>query len=220
MKKSLITEFRIDLNRLPILAQTGVVIVVICFLLALKERKNVQVKKTRYVCKFYQPLDTECGVTCHTKCQHFIPDFCGLSMEMANQMLAEIKAANKRKTLEATVTPSSSSTTNKPKRASNEPPVDDLSQLSLNQQKPLPQQPPTPSAQQRPPTTPSHTVGRPQQPPALPVHAPVYPLQTNDPRYHQGRPGGGSPQMRPMYVQQPSPQMDLMAKVKKKKWIA
>ncbi|KAG1169309.1 hypothetical protein G6F70_003717 [Rhizopus microsporus] len=155
---------------------------------------------------------SECGVTCHTKCQHFIPDFCGLSMEMANQMLAEIKAANKRKTLEATVTPSSSSTTNKPKRASNEPPVDDLSQLSLNQQKPLPQQPPTPSAQQRPPTTPSHTVGRPQQPPALPVHAPVYPLQTNDPRYHQGRPGGGSPQMRPMYVQQPSPQMDLMAK--------
>ncbi|SAL99009.1 hypothetical protein [Absidia glauca] len=40
---------------------------------------------------------SECGITCHIKCAHLVPDFCGLSMEMANQMLAEIKAA-KRKT--------------------------------------------------------------------------------------------------------------------------
>ncbi|CAO3614558.1 unnamed protein product [Mucor hiemalis] len=44
---------------------------------------------------------SECGITAHTRCEHSVPDFCGLSMEMANQMLAEIKAAAKRKTLES-----------------------------------------------------------------------------------------------------------------------
>ncbi|CAO3629359.1 unnamed protein product [Cunninghamella blakesleeana] len=39
---------------------------------------------------------SECGITCHIKCAHLVPDFCGLSMEMANQMLAEIKAAKRR----------------------------------------------------------------------------------------------------------------------------
>lgn len=38
----------------------------------------------------------ECGITCHIKCSHLVPDFCGLSMEMANQMLAEIKAARRK----------------------------------------------------------------------------------------------------------------------------
>ncbi|KAI8350326.1 hypothetical protein EDC96DRAFT_577796 [Choanephora cucurbitarum] len=41
---------------------------------------------------------SECDITAHTKCEGYVPDFCGLSMEMANQMLAEIKAAAKRKT--------------------------------------------------------------------------------------------------------------------------
>ncbi|KAG2183559.1 hypothetical protein INT43_006565 [Umbelopsis isabellina] len=38
----------------------------------------------------------ECGISCHSKCAHLVPDFCGMSMEMANQMLAEIKAAKRR----------------------------------------------------------------------------------------------------------------------------
>ncbi|KAJ2955208.1 hypothetical protein NQZ79_g8761 [Umbelopsis isabellina] len=46
---------------------------------------------------------TECGISCHTKCAHFVPDFCGMSMEMANQMLQEMRAANKRKTPQASV---------------------------------------------------------------------------------------------------------------------
>ncbi|KAI9264328.1 hypothetical protein BDA99DRAFT_53540 [Phascolomyces articulosus] len=51
---------------------------------------------------------SECDITCHTKCAHLVPDFCGLSMELANQMLAEMKAA-KRKTLETGPSSSSSS---------------------------------------------------------------------------------------------------------------
>ncbi|KAF2661340.1 hypothetical protein K491DRAFT_674003 [Lophiostoma macrostomum CBS 122681] len=34
---------------------------------------------------------TECGLTCHANCVHFVPDFCGMSMEAANQILMEIK---------------------------------------------------------------------------------------------------------------------------------
>ncbi|KAL5116543.1 Serine/threonine kinase [Pleosporales sp. CAS-2024a] len=34
---------------------------------------------------------TECGLTCHAHCIHFVPDFCGMSMEAANQILGEIK---------------------------------------------------------------------------------------------------------------------------------
>ncbi|KAL6703993.1 Serine/threonine kinase [Coniothyrium glycines] len=34
---------------------------------------------------------TECSLTCHAHCAHFVPDFCGMSMEVANQILMEIK---------------------------------------------------------------------------------------------------------------------------------
>lgn len=33
----------------------------------------------------------ECGVMCHTHCTHLVPDLCGMSMEMANKILATIK---------------------------------------------------------------------------------------------------------------------------------
>ncbi|KAG8628310.1 hypothetical protein KVT40_004183 [Elsinoe batatas] len=39
---------------------------------------------------------TECGTTCHINCTHFVPDFCGMSMEAANQILAEMKNAKAR----------------------------------------------------------------------------------------------------------------------------
>jgi hypothetical protein len=39
----------------------------------------------------------ECGVVCHTKCADLVPDFCGMTMEKANLMLSEMKAANNRR---------------------------------------------------------------------------------------------------------------------------
>jgi Protein kinase domain/Phorbol esters/diacylglycerol binding domain (C1 domain) len=36
---------------------------------------------------------TECGLTCHANCTHFVPDFCGMSMEKANLILMEIQNA-------------------------------------------------------------------------------------------------------------------------------
>ncbi|ORY97646.1 kinase-like domain-containing protein [Syncephalastrum racemosum] len=40
---------------------------------------------------------SECNITCHTACAHLVPNFCGFSMDIASQMLAEIRVA-KRKT--------------------------------------------------------------------------------------------------------------------------
>ncbi|KAK4916761.1 Serine/threonine kinase [Elasticomyces elasticus] len=36
---------------------------------------------------------TECKLTAHANCVHLVPDFCGMSMESANQILAELKVA-------------------------------------------------------------------------------------------------------------------------------
>ncbi|KAK6539806.1 Serine/threonine kinase [Orbilia ellipsospora] len=33
---------------------------------------------------------TECQLTCHAQCAHLVPDFCGMSMEVANRILSEM----------------------------------------------------------------------------------------------------------------------------------
>lgn len=35
---------------------------------------------------------SECSLTCHTQCMHLVPDFCGMSMEVANTILGELRA--------------------------------------------------------------------------------------------------------------------------------
>lgn len=35
---------------------------------------------------------SECGVMCHAQCTHLVPDFCGMSMDMANKILMTIKS--------------------------------------------------------------------------------------------------------------------------------
>ncbi|KAJ5620574.1 hypothetical protein N7510_004558 [Penicillium lagena] len=41
---------------------------------------------------------SECGLTCHAHCTHLVPDFCGMSMEAANQILETlIRAKNHNK---------------------------------------------------------------------------------------------------------------------------
>lgn len=42
---------------------------------------------------------SECGVMCHAQCTHLVPDFCGMSMEMANKILTTIKSTKPTKQL-------------------------------------------------------------------------------------------------------------------------
>jgi hypothetical protein len=38
---------------------------------------------------------TECDITCHANCAHLVPDFCGMSMENANQLLRDWRDINR-----------------------------------------------------------------------------------------------------------------------------
>ncbi|KNZ81280.1 Protein kinase C-like [Termitomyces sp. J132] len=38
---------------------------------------------------------SECGVTCHANCAHLVPDFCGMSMETANELLRNWRDINR-----------------------------------------------------------------------------------------------------------------------------
>jgi classical protein kinase C len=40
---------------------------------------------------------SECDLTCHGDCAHLVPDLCGMSMEMANQLLSDMEAINRVK---------------------------------------------------------------------------------------------------------------------------
>jgi hypothetical protein len=40
---------------------------------------------------------SECDITCHANCAHLVPDFCGMSMETANQLLRDWRDINRAK---------------------------------------------------------------------------------------------------------------------------
>ncbi|KAI8145862.1 kinase-like domain-containing protein [Fennellomyces sp. T-0311] len=153
---------------------------------------------------------SECDITCHTKCAHLVPDFCGLSMELANQMLAEMKAA-KRKTLDTgpTMSTSSSLKPHHTPRPDDQMSVPDrsssgslpstvsdsvssqFSQLSLQQ--PMQQ---SPQPQHLPPSSPS--MNRPMAPPSP---GSMSPGRVNMPPGPPGPPG--QPHQQPPYPQYP-----------------
>lgn len=58
---------------------------------------------------------TECGIMCHTQCAHLVPDFCGMSMEMANKILRTIqdtkRSREKRKKLPSSIESATSAST-------------------------------------------------------------------------------------------------------------
>ncbi|ESW99780.1 hypothetical protein KL918_001283 [Ogataea parapolymorpha] len=41
---------------------------------------------------------SECGIFCHATCSHLVPDFCGMSIEKASQILSAIKSTQESKT--------------------------------------------------------------------------------------------------------------------------
>lgn len=46
---------------------------------------------------------SECGLTCHSGCVHLVPDFCGMSMAVANVILDGIKNQKRRQTSQPTM---------------------------------------------------------------------------------------------------------------------
>ncbi|CCF59141.1 hypothetical protein KAFR_0G01080 [Kazachstania africana CBS 2517] len=50
---------------------------------------------------------SECGIMCHAQCAHLVPDFCGMSMEMANRILKTIQDAKRTQEQKRRLPPSS-----------------------------------------------------------------------------------------------------------------
>jgi len=99
MKNKSIIVFLIDSNLSPIFHLIGVVTAVSFFLLVENKLGNAQVRCSSSRIRFLELIRTcwqnvECGVTAHTDCVHLVPDFCGMSMEMANKLLSDIKSIN------------------------------------------------------------------------------------------------------------------------------
>ncbi|KAF2833170.1 hypothetical protein CC86DRAFT_5850 [Ophiobolus disseminans] len=66
---------------------------------------------------------TECDLTCHAHCVHFVPDFCGMSMEVANQILMEIKRTRRGQSASGTTSNMSQRTLRQPQPAKPLPPT-------------------------------------------------------------------------------------------------
>lgn len=101
---------------------------------------------------------SECNLTAHTNCIHFVPDFCGMSMESANQILWEIKNTKKRQT--TSISSMSSRTLRPPSNRPTPPPTQ-------------PSYGPTPMAEQPNPSDQRYSYGKEQQysgPPRTPYN--------------------------------------------------
>ncbi len=88
MKRNSTTGSLIALRGFQIWAPTGAVTVAISFPLAVRIVESVLVSAEN--CKRYLlciNLSLECGLACHAQCAHLVPDFCGMSMEVANHIL-------------------------------------------------------------------------------------------------------------------------------------
>jgi hypothetical protein len=44
-------------------------------------------------CLLFNLFNTECNITCHAKCTHLVPDFCGMTMKRASEMIDQIRCA-------------------------------------------------------------------------------------------------------------------------------
>ena len=65
---------------------------------------------------------SECGITCHATCTHFVPDFCGMTMETANALLANIRDIKRTHQNKRSITSMPQPPTNKPNYSQYEEP--------------------------------------------------------------------------------------------------
>ncbi|KAK6905806.1 AGC/PKC protein kinase [Kwoniella mangroviensis CBS 10435] len=138
---------------------------------------------------------SECSLTCHQTCSHLVPDFCGMTMEMANILLKnlrDIKTTQVHKKPAPSASSSASSVSTLPSYHTQE-------RIGAPQLPPIPQQPPVqaPAPARPPPGAYDTRYGPPpQQAPAPPqqqqppAQQQPYPPQAG---YDNLRPSGGRP---------------------------
>ncbi|PLB42064.1 protein kinase-like protein [Aspergillus candidus] len=140
---------------------------------------------------------TECALTCHAQCTHLVPDFCGMSMEAANQILETlIRAKNHNK---STSSPTAAQRQQMPPpRTSSASPAAAAAAAATGLRSPQ-----QVAEQSRP--------APPQPQPQTPTHAPydpsVYASYQQQPMSPQAMQKVGSPYGMPQQQQPPAPVM-------------
>ncbi|KAI0356436.1 hypothetical protein OH77DRAFT_1423376 [Trametes cingulata] len=152
---------------------------------------------------------TECGVTCHANCAHLVPDFCGMSMETANQLLRDMRAIKEqqRRPTQPRVSPQQQYPAQQLPPPELQVPVDQMDRMRLGDVPPQPQPvpgygyrtqspaPPMVPPDQRMGGQPMPPAGYPQQPAARPPPAgrpgvaPPFPSEPQ--QAYPGRPVSG-----------------------------
>lgn len=64
---------------------------------------------------------SECDITCHANCAHLVPDFCGMSMETANQLLRDWRDINRARGGKATAVSKQTAPTHAPQQYQHSP---------------------------------------------------------------------------------------------------
>ncbi|TFY57868.1 hypothetical protein EVG20_g8375 [Dentipellis fragilis] len=135
---------------------------------------------------------TECDITCHANCAHLVPDFCGMSMETANQLLRDWRDINRARGGKAAVAAG-----RQPRPQTTMPPPEQMGQIAgeLDRMRL--------SSTDQLPTAPSSGepfMGRMQQQPLLPSYDRRQQQQPLPGPYPGGPPPGARPPVPPGYV--------------------
>jgi len=143
---------------------------------------------------------TECDITCHANCAHLVPDFCGMRMEVANELLRSMQDIKRRREVREQGRPTV------PAEQLQIAPLERLEQLTLGGPPPQHEQPTgAPSSaphhhhqqhqQQRPPLDQyGRPMAMPHPQPGHPQDRPPYPHQQSPPPQAHSPPYGGAPQ--------------------------
>ncbi|KAI5795563.1 protein kinase c [Geopyxis carbonaria] len=117
---------------------------------------------------------SECSLTCHTQCMHLVPDFCGMSMEKANEILRIIRMrkSNPPGPRKPAAPPAA-------QRPTSEPPYGSTPdhRNSVQPDVPLPGGDQHPHHQPYPPSSPSPVTSGSGYPPQSPTYDPRQPYQ-------------------------------------------
>lgn len=65
-------------------------------------KNNHRCRCRRYPCINANILRLDCSLTCHTNCAHLVPDFCGMSMAVASELMKGVREAKLSQTSKVT----------------------------------------------------------------------------------------------------------------------
>ena len=95
-RRSSITEYHIALKAFLTWVRTGAAIAATYFHSVKRIAGGVQVRMDAFIESATVNIIIECDLTVHAACAHLVPDFCGMSMLRANEVMSQIRGIPKK----------------------------------------------------------------------------------------------------------------------------